>query len=418
MTATTNGSGVVTGVALFETGGAYTSAPAGTGATTAIVGPSTATTGSGCTINTTMTGLIGTSGIAVTGGTGTGATFNLTLTASGWTALSNLNSFSTNSINNEKEVVLQGTAGTGTDPLLGFRTYTGTSGISTRYGWIICGMDSFNSGLSFASQPNIGPSVDPTANNCDCFLLFDNAQSYWFSVKPRRVAGVVKAVGSSITSYTSFYAGLLNPFGTYVESPYPMYLSASTRAFNRLPDAGGFFVTGLTELFADANNLSPAHFRRPSDGVWVQVQNVNNGAAATVNGVCAPVGGTQNISVSAAEDDIVDNGRFTFDVFTAGGVSAASGGAASVLVMPALGTNELLLYPATILSHAVDANGSLTNEALIRGELDGVYWTPATKSDGTSIASEDTGTQGSQRYRFFQNAHRTERYSFFALAEA
>lgn len=417
VSATTNGSGVVTAVSLFETGGAYTSAPAGTGAATAIVGPSTATTGSGCTVNTTMTGLIGTTGIAATGGTGTGATFNLTLTASGWTALMNANRFSTNAINDEKEVILQGTAGTGTDPLVGFRTYTGTSGISTRYGWVVCGMDSFNGGLSFDSQPNIGPSPIATSNTGDYFLLFDNAQSYWFSVKPRRVIAVVKAVGASITSYTSMHAGLLNPFGTAVENPYPMYLSASTRSFNRLPDAGGFFVTGLTELFGDTGTTCPAHYRRPSDGAWVNVQNVNNGAAISGGNVLFPVGGTADFGGSTDEDDIVDTGRFTLDVFTAGGVSQAGGGAAATLVMPTLGTNELLLYPATVLTHA-QSGGLLTNEALIRGEIDGVYWTPATKTDGTGIASEDTGTQGSQRYRFFQNAHRTERYSFFALAEA
>lgn len=411
--ATTNGSGVVTAVSLFETGGAYTSAPAGTGAATAIIGPSTATTGSGCTINTNMTGLIGTTGIAATGGTGTGATFDLTLTATGWTALSNRNSFSTNSINDEKEVVLRGAAGTGTDPLIGVRTYTGTSGINTRYGWVVCGMDSFNAGLSFDTQPNIGPSPVPTANTGNCFLMFDNAQSYWLSAKPRRVVVVVKAVGASITSYTSMYAGLLNPFGTAVESPYPMYLSATTRTFLRAPDAGGFLVTGLTELFSDA-----ANFRRASDGAWVNVQNVNNGAAISGGNVLAPVGGTSDINVSAGEDNIAGAGRLTFDVFTAGGVSVAGGGSATTVIMPTLGTNELLLYPATVITHGADAGGSLTTEALIRGELDGVFWTPATKSDGTSIASEDTGTQGSQRYRFFQNVHRTERYSFMALAEA
>lgn len=416
VTATTNGSGVVTSVVLFETGGAYTVAPAATGATTAIIGPSTATTGSGCTINTTMTTLIGVTGAAATGGTGASATFNLTLTASGWTALWNRNAYSTNSINNEKEVILQGLAGTGTDPIVGFRTYTATSG-TTRYGWCVVGMDSFNAGLTFATMPNVGPNPDQTSNLGICFLMFDNTQSYWFSVRNRRIVAVVKAVGASITSYVSMHAGLLNPFGTATEVPYPLYLSGSTRSFVRTPDSGGFFVTGLTEAFADTTRC-PAAYRRASDGAWTTVQNVNNGAATTVN-IVAPVGGTSAISVSAAEDNITDSGRLTFDVFTATGLALPGGGAATQVLMPALGvTDNPFLYPVVVLTHSVDGLGDAGPEHLLRGEIDGVFWLHANKTDGTSFASEDTVTIAGVRHRVFANAHRTERYSFFALTES
>jgi hypothetical protein len=417
VSATTNGSGVVTAVTLLETGGAYTVAPAGTGAATTIVGPSTATTGSGCTINTTMTTLIGTTGAAATGGSGTGATFNLTLTASGWSALWNRNGFSTNGINDEKEVILQGTAGTGTDPLIGFRTYTATSGLSTRYGWLVVGMDNFNAGLSFATMPNVGPNPDPTSNAGICFLLFDNAQTYWFSVRNRRVIAVVKAVGVSITSFTSMHAGLMNPFGTHIESPYPLYLSASTRSFNRLPDAGGVFVTGLSELFHDTANC-PAAFRRPSDSAWVTVQNVNVATATTPN-VLHPVGGSPDVAGSSAEDNISDNGRLGFDVFSQLGISQQNGGAASQTLMPALGvTDQLLLFPLIVFTNNIDGSGNTLAEHLLRGEVDGAFWIPGTKSDGSAVAPEDSVTIGSVRYRIFPNAHRSERYSFFALAES
>lgn len=413
VTATTNGSGVVTGVALFETGGAYTVAPSA-GAATTIVGPSTATTGSGCTINTTMTTLVGTSGIAATGGTGSGVTFDLTLAATGWMALRDSNNFSTNSINDEKEVVLQGLAA-GDDPLIAFRTYTATSGINTNRGWVVAGLDNFNPSLSLAAQPNVGPAVDPTGNAANCFLLFDNAQSYWLAASPRRLLWIVKAVGASITAYMSGYSGLMSPFGTEIESPYPMYLSATTRAFNRPPDSGGFFVTGLTELFADTTTLCPANYRRQSDGAWVNVQNVSNGSAQATN-VLWPVGG-QSLATgtSSNEDDIVTAGKLAFDVSSALGVSVAGGGVATQVIMPALGTDEILLYPATVLTGTTSDNDSNT---IPRGELEGVYWIGGTKADGTSVASEDTITVGTDRYRIFANAHRSERYSFFAVKEA
>lgn len=412
--ATTSAGGVVTAVSLFETGGAYSVAPSSPAAT-AILGPSTATTGSGCTVTLTMTGAPATVGLASTGGTGTGATFTLTLTASGWSALLDRNGYSFNAINDEKEVILQGTAGTGTDPIVGFRTYTATVGAFTRYGWCIVGMDSFNAGLAYASQPNIGPNPDPGSNAGDCLLLFDNAQAYWFSVKPRRIVAVVRAVGASITAYNSLYVGLLNPFATAIETPYPLYVSATTTSHTRPPDVGGNFATGLTELLHDTLTNGPSHFRRQSDGSWQTVQNSGNNAALGTN-IMHPLGGSNEITGSPAEDDISDPGRFVWSMLTGGGISAANGGAASQILMPALGTDEVLRVPAVVLTPAVNGStGEATSECLIRGELDGVFWIPGTKADGNPVASEDLLTTGAERYLVFANSHRTFSYSFFAL---
>ena len=64
---TVSGSAAAT-VSIFETGGAYTVAPtASGGATDSSIGTGS---GTGLTIDTTMTGLIGTTGISATGGTG------------------------------------------------------------------------------------------------------------------------------------------------------------------------------------------------------------------------------------------------------------------------------------------------------------------------------------------------------------
>ena len=82
--------------------------------------------------------------------------------------------------------------------------------------------------------------------------------------------------------------------------------------------------------------------------------------------------------------------------------------------MPPVGTtDEIALVPCVILSTPTLADND--TETMIRGELPGVYWTPATKSDGSSVASEDTIDVGGVRHYIFQNAHRTERYSYFAL---
>lgn len=449
VSATTNGSGVVTAVALFETGGAYSVAPAATAATTAIIGPSTATTGSGCTVNTTMTGLIGTTGIAATGGSGSSATFNLTLTDTGWTALRSTNNYSVNSINNEKEIVLRGTVSGGDEPYIGFRTYTQTSGINTRYGWVLVGMDGFNSGLAFASQPNVGPipatgSVgDPTNANTTgpFFLLFDNAQNYWFNVTSRRLMCVVKAVGASTTAYMSMYAGLMNPFGTATESPYPMYLSASTDTANTAPDVGGLgSVTGITELnvFNSSRRAAAAFFRDANSGLYVRVGNSNGSTPANLNATYDTValsgftsgrsclypvgspavdnsGGNNASNVVAVGCRLVfgnDDGSFS----SAATLSQDEGGSATAVMMPTVGDNEILLIPCVV--SVTDANTAPSINHSIRGELDGVYWIPGTTSSGASVVSEDTITIGSTRYKIFQNVHRVERYCYFAIKEA
>jgi len=409
---TISGSAAAT-VSIFETGGAYTSAPTATGgATNSDIGTGS---GTGLTIDTTMTGLIGTTGAATTGGTGTGATFDLTLTDTGWsatTAAQNRNDYSFNGINDEKEVILQGTVAGGDEPYVGIRTYTATSGINTRHGWIIVGMDSFNSSLGFTAQPNVGPTPDPAANTGCCFLMFDDAQSFWMSVNGRRMITVIKAVGVSTTAYTTMYAGLLDPFGTQTENPYPMYLSGSTSSHNRAPDGGGFTVTGPTELFADTSTTCPVFFRTSSDGSWQRCLHSNNGTLSQLH-IVYPLGNTQQ-TVGGIEDESAILGQFNYQMGSAGaGVSQVGGGVASQVVMPTITDGNHGLIPTVVISSPT--SGDNNSETQIRGEIAGIFWTPATKTDGTAIVAEDYIDYSGERYFVFQNAHRTERYSYFAL---
>jgi len=440
VSATTNGSGVVTAVSLFETGGAYSVAPSATAATTAIVGPSTATTGSGCTINTTMTSLIGTTGIAATGGSGSSATFDLTLTDTGWTAMRNDNDYLVNAINSEKEIILRGTvAGSYDEPYVGFRTYTQTSGVTTNRGWILNGFDGFNSGLSYASQPNAGPTYssgsvgEPLAARGPYFLLDDDAQDYWFSVSGRRLICVVKAVGTTTTTYQSMYAGLMNPFGTASESPYPMYLSASTGTANTAFDAGAALVTGMTELsLSGAATGAAAYFRDDSTGTYIRVRNGDGTSPASISttigdpfnarSVLYPIGSVVPLTSGTDSGTNATNAsRLVFcndssQFINNPGVTGF--GTATAVLRPTIGDNELLLIPCVVYTGPGSNNTPNDSNTKFRGELDGVYWIPGTNSSGASVASEDTITISGVRYKIFANAHRTQRYCFWALKEA
>ena len=82
---TTEAAGVITAVALFETGGAYSTAPGLTGATTRGIGPAAFAGDDAATIDITMTGLVGTTALPTTASAaGTGLTIDITLAETGW----------------------------------------------------------------------------------------------------------------------------------------------------------------------------------------------------------------------------------------------------------------------------------------------------------------------------------------------
>jgi hypothetical protein len=268
--------------------------------------------------------------------------------------------------------------------------------------------------------------------------LFDNAQDYWFNVNGRRLICVVKAVGGSITAYMSMYAGLMNPFGTATESPYPLYISATTGIANTPPDAATTSVTGITELtaFAAAARNSSAFFRDANLGLYVRVGNSTGTAAANLNATYDTAGtsgitsgrsclypiGSPHADTSGSNNvaNVVTNCRVVFgndDSTFARALATLSEdelGPPGAVLYPTIGDNEMLLVPCVV---SVTDNTTPGSNHSIRGELDSVYWIPGTTSAGASVASEDTVTISSTRYKIFANAHRTQRYCFFAIKE-
>jgi hypothetical protein len=125
-----------------------------------------------------MTGMIGTTGLAVTGGGGTGATVDITLAETGWTVDGrNTNDRTENSLTDEKEVVLVGdAAGLTNKPYIGMISATATSGINTRYALVLFGMLAHNSAIAFKDQPGLSPGVNSGTDALEdggSFLLCD-----------------------------------------------------------------------------------------------------------------------------------------------------------------------------------------------------------------------------------------------------
>lgn len=405
--ATLSGSAVAT-VTVYEGGGAYSVAPSGT-LTTTLVGPSTGT-GTGATFTVTMTSLVGTSGVATTGGTGSGCTLNLTLTDTGWSAERNRNNYSFNSVNNEKEIVLKGTAGGGDHPYIGFRTYTATVGPDTRYGVLIIGMTAHNSATAMSLQQDVSTSTP--ADNLPLVPLFNTSMPFWFSFNGRKMYAQIRTDGGAIDSYQNMYAGLLNPMGTQVESPYPLVLCGSSSKLNEKPDSAADTNTGLCEARGSTSNACPMYMFEISDRSYQQLFNVNAGTALGATRGVWPL--FQGANTTSTVDIISDVGPLLWDTT----VWLATGGVATRLIYPTSdpGDDPALLFPLTVLSTANGATqGALT---FIHGEFDGLFWISGTKSDGSRIDPQDTITIGSDRYRIFPCAHRRERYSFYCVKES
>ena len=402
--------GVVDGIALFERGGAYTVAPDLVAATTdSDIGTGT---GTGLLVNLTVTTLVGLVGIAGVGGAGAGATFDLTLTDTGWAAVRDQNNYSENGVDDEKEVVLEGTVAGGTTPFIGYRTYTDTEAAETRYGVLCVGMTGHNIGLDFENQPAVAPNTTPTTSSGSYIPLLNAAMPLWLSFTGRKMAGVVKTQGASILAYQSFYVGLLNPFGTTVENPYPLIIAASSGNSEKPPDDGSIYITGITEAISPAGVSGPIFFRRISDASWQQVRN-NENDSADHDHILYPVGEPLAIASTTDENYVVDDGPFTFF----DGICRNNSDPASRYLLPSpnVAGDLVLLVPVTLVR---TPDGTNTVDCDIHGELDNVFWISGTKDDGDPITVEDTITISGTRYRIFANGHRRERYSFFCMEEA
>lgn len=409
------GGGTVTTAVLFESGGAYSSVPSATGgATNSDIGTGV---GTGLTLDTTMTGLIGTSGIASTAitGVGTGATFNLTLAETGWTALQDRNDYSLNSVTDEKEVILEGTAGVNEEtPLVGVRTGTNGSGGTLRHFLALTAFTSYNGGLSYDNQPNaINPAPTTSAGNLVGMVPTDTTVQCWFSISERKIAGVIRADGSTVTAYHSFYAGLLNPHGTAVENPYPMVLMASYNGAAIAADAvSQLDISGITEVYNNSSRTGPCYVWDQANVAWQQLENGDAASGsppftARNTYVVFPVGNMLLNTQTNDVDVIVDAGPIPFTT----AITRSTGAAATHFIKPTPhSTGDLQPhFPVTV---SFGGTG-----LLVFGDLDNVYWISGTKTGGSTIAPEDTFTIGDRVFRVFTNASRTESYSFFVMEE-
>jgi len=416
---TLSGSAAAT-ISIWEGGGNYQDGtdPAASAATTTKIGPA-AGTGSGLTVNTTMQAITGTSGLALTGGTGTGAQINVTLADTGWVTLRDDHNYTTpHGETDEKQVVLRGTVLGGDEPLIGYVSWFEESGVTDYWGLLEVVMDVYNDGLALEAQLGANPSSDVVSPNGGSYIpSLDEAEESWLSTDGRKIAGVHKTVGTTVTAYHSHYLGLFDPFGTAIEAPYPMVMFGSVSG-SRTWHAGATSpadVTGITEAFRNTNRTTSMFYRRVDDGTYLGINNAEGTAfPMTITNVrnVFPIGAPQQ--GSGSEMDVISGeGNFAWSST----IASTTGVSPTVLLLPAPGSNAHHLLPVVV---------ELRNSKVApiefgpAGRFFNFHWCGGTKTDLTTIGSEDTFTDPNDPsivYRAFPCGVRTETYSFYALQE-
>lgn len=346
---------------------------------------------------------------STTGGTGSGCTITVsTSTSTGWTAQRDT-TYTYNSIS-EKEVILEGAGLSGSDEIfVGIKSYSILNGITTAYNWHLNAMTGYNSGLAYASQPGISPASSPSTGG-GCYVPLMNASmDFWFFITGRRILGIVKTSDVSTTHYQSFFLGLLDPFQTTTEYPYPIFVAGCSARRDALWDTSIPDVGGLTEMIGIASRSGPG-YTRVANGTWNSVSNSRTAYAGSVSRTATydytvyPCG-ENRLPQAGDENYVVGEGYIDFqDLFPNAGVPGSP--AHNLRRTPDSGGDLFLLIPATLIWSSDDEvdRGPI-------GHLPGVY---AVNSDGT-LTSEDTITQGGDEYTVFAGGQRTERCSFMAI---
>lgn len=430
---TTQVAGVITVIALFETGGAYSVAPSLTAEATIGIGPSTYAGNDDATLDLTMTGLIGTTNLAVTGGGGTGATVDITKAETGWTVdgRNTNNRVETGTdpdLFDEKEVVLVGDAtGLTNKPYIGMISTAEDVGINSRFAIVFFGMLAHNSSLPFRSQPGLSPGMNVTTGALEAdgsYLLCDEDQvqemDFWFSVDDRRILGEINinpaAASTDDGEYTNYHVGLMNSYKTEVENPYPFFVFGPARVRNIDPSAASVNISCMPEMMSFTGVTASGYFFVAELSAWQYLKNSSNLSADTeFNQVMFPLGKITAINGSSDENKIAIEGF----IESSNDWSSTARAAAAIKLLPVPGVTDLpFLWALNILYRP---GGTSLNESFDtpRGELRGIFWLTATDDVGVKRVnfSEDIVTIGSDRYRVFHTHVHTNTYHYYAIKE-
>lgn len=218
---------------------------------------------------------------------------------------------------------------------------------------ILNGYAGFDPGLTWREQPGgISQSLLPTIP-----LVRDTFMTYWVSANSSRVILVVELS----TQYEAAYLGLMKPVGIENQYPYPLVIGGSATEGVIWTSTGtdhSAFICPGTGAFTSLR------IRRP-DGSWRQGKN------ETLGNLCVWPTNVSPVNTLTVFDD-------------------------------ELTLENVIMYP--FLLYENDPVGLI-------GELDGIHWI----GNREDIAAKDSIVYDDKTYKVFNNVHRRENDSYFAI---
>lgn len=331
--------------------------------------------------------------VLVSGGTGSGAELTVT-----WTEVTDT----------DQVAVLQGTAaGSTTAPIAILHAYQDLDRLSANpvYNWSLASATSYDSGSQIHEQPNyLGSLSTSTGVIADAgpILPLKDADTYdmdfWLQWTGRHLQLVVKTQSGSTTRYPSMLVGLLNPFQSGADQPYPMVVQGAneyhySRWDDLTPAQGGI-----------GDPIGPDACWVWTGTAWLRYYNrQGNPTTTTVSDTNYNVGVWPGV-LSDIDNDVKSDPLNTGFGFTD---LMLSGSAYKIMRTPDTGGDIFPLFRRYVM--AADAS---TFGRVLYGELPGHFWFHTAEEP---ISSEDTLKQNGSRYLVFQSGDRVERYTFFAM---
>ncbi len=333
--------------------------------------------------------------LTTTGGTGSGATITATF----------------NGVVGLRELILKGVGSGAEEIFVGARSYVDGGGARN---WELAGFTGYLPAEQWENQTGISPGRyddDFSAQRGGAHILLSNTtMPFWLFVTSRRIVCWAK-VGST---YSSMHVGLLNPFATVAEYPYPMYIAGQTNDPNLIFSSSGIANSSIADPIT-SNSRGPGLLRLAS-GSWVDAQNrTSASSSADLHTLVVYPTGTPVASGGPAADPIAADDRVVvYGSFGWNSVIPNTGN-------PGSQSRRLVPTPDSVngdVTVPIPCSLALTDGTLgvgMMGEIDGLFWISGEQD--SVIISEDTITVGADRYLVFQSGTRTELFSFCAMKE-
>lgn len=380
----------VTAVSLLGNGGSYGTVPVGNLPTETIDGGS----GSILTLDPTMTGLIGTTGLATSASaSGTGLTVDITLDAPSWTALRDSHDGNQNGVTDERVAVLEGTVAGADAPIVSMLTFTRTDGAVTNHGIAMFSIDSYNdSEPNLDNQVGFGPGALALTSGAVAVLpVFEAAREFGFSVTGRRVCGWLRTTDVTVC-YGQFYLGFGNQLETATAYPYPMVVAGCSNEPNRRPDAAQ--ITGLSECYQEPTGAGPVFYRRKTTGNFASVVNARS-TGVTQDVTMFPLGRVRTTSAAILPTP------GAFDQLGQGTLASNTRTNPARAIRPVPGSaQQPMLWPLLVVNSQSSTNDG---ETQVVCELDGVYWFGGILPSGSETLAAQKFLVGGVQYTAIPN---------------